>query len=151
MSFLFSIQDFDRTLNSAYGSPVLQIFVGVFGPDGAVVMFSLIIICVWHCDLFSMTSNSRMMFAFSRDGGIPRFFAHPHRLARCLPCVSPFPPLAGEGRGICRRNINGYHWFRHFLRHPDPHRTHLPNALQQQKGPFNLGRFSRPVALVASC
>lgn len=70
LSFLFSIQDFDNTLASPYGQPVLQIFVDVFGPDGAIVLFAFIIICVWNCGLFSMTSNSRMMFAFSRDHGI---------------------------------------------------------------------------------
>jgi hypothetical protein len=77
LSFLFSIQDFDRTISSNYGNPVLQIFVDVFGEDGAIVLFSLIIICVWHCGLFSLTSNSRMMFAFARDGGIVRPFAFP--------------------------------------------------------------------------
>ena len=76
MAYLFSIQNFDNTVNSAYLQPVVQIFVDVFGDDGAVVLMCLIMICVWHCGLFSMTSNSRMMFAFSRDGGIvrPPFF-----------------------------------------------------------------------------
>jgi amino acid transporter len=70
LSFLFSIQDFDNTLASPYGQPVLQIFVDIFGPDGALALFTLIIVCVWHCGLFSMTSNSRMMFGFSRDRGL---------------------------------------------------------------------------------
>lgn len=42
MAFLFSIQDFERTLTSDYGQPVLQIFVDIAGEDGALVMFSLI-------------------------------------------------------------------------------------------------------------
>ena len=70
MSFLFSIQDFEATVGSIYLQPVLQIFVDVAGEDGAIAMFTLILVCVWHCGLFSMTSNSRMMFAFARDGGI---------------------------------------------------------------------------------
>jgi amino acid transporter len=70
MAFLFSIQDFNNTVNSAYGQPVLQIFVDCFGPDGAIALFTLIIVCVWHCGLFSLTSNSRMMFGFSRDRGL---------------------------------------------------------------------------------
>ena len=76
LAFLFSIQNFDNTLNSAYGQPVLQIFVDVFGEDGAIVLFTLIILCVWHCGLFSMTSNSRMMFGFSRDGGLVSRLLH---------------------------------------------------------------------------
>lgn len=51
VSFLFSIQDFDRTLgltDDSIGQPVLQIFIDVFGTDGAVVLMSLILICVWQ-------------------------------------------------------------------------------------------------------
>jgi amino acid transporter len=83
LSFLFSIQDFDGTVTSTVGQPVLQIFIDVFGDDGAVVLMCLIMICVWHCGLFSMTSNSRMMFAFSRDGGIvsfPYFALYPRNI-----------------------------------------------------------------------
>ena len=73
LCLLFSIQNFDNTVNSTYG-PVLQIFIDVFGPDGAVVAMTLVMLCVWHCGLFSLTSNSRMMFAFSRDRALPGFF-----------------------------------------------------------------------------
>ena len=78
MAFLFSIQDFERVLDSRYGQPVLQIFVDVAGEDGALVLFSLIMVCVWHCGLFSMTSNSRMMFAFARDRGIVSLSSFSH-------------------------------------------------------------------------
>ena len=74
LSLLFSIQDFDRTVSGPVGQPVAQILIDVFGENGATVLFVLILVCVWHCGLFSMTSNSRMMFAFARDGGIPQFF-----------------------------------------------------------------------------
>ena len=43
MAFLFSIQDFDRTIDSPYGQPVLQILVDVAGEGGGLVLFSLII------------------------------------------------------------------------------------------------------------
>ncbi len=42
MAFLFSIQDFDNTIASPFGQPVRQIFVDVFGEDGALVLLSLI-------------------------------------------------------------------------------------------------------------
>jgi amino acid transporter len=42
MAFLFSIQDFDNTIASSYGQPVLQIFVDVLGEDGALVLFTVI-------------------------------------------------------------------------------------------------------------
>ncbi len=67
LCLLFSIQDFDSTIASTVGQPVLQILLDIFSEDGAIVLFTLVIICVWHCGLFSMTSNSRMMFAFSKS------------------------------------------------------------------------------------
>lgn len=71
LCLLFSVQNFDATVNSKVGQPVLQILIDVFGEDGAMVLFTLVIICVWHCGLFSLTSNSRMMFAFSKSSYIP--------------------------------------------------------------------------------
>lgn len=70
LCLLFSIQDFDRTVSTPTAQPVLQILLDVFGEDGAIALFTLVIICVWHCGLFSLTSNSRMMFAFGerREG-----------------------------------------------------------------------------------
>ena len=74
LALLFSIQDFTGTIDSPIGQPVTQILVDIFGTDGAIVLMVLIMSCVWHAGLFSMTSNSRMMFAFSRDGALPKFF-----------------------------------------------------------------------------
>jgi amino acid transporter len=78
MAFLFSIQNFANTVNPPVGQPILQILVDVFGENGAIVLFTLIMVCVWHCGLFSLTSNSRMMFAFSRDHGIVRLTYSPY-------------------------------------------------------------------------
>jgi hypothetical protein len=75
-ALLFSIQDFDATLNSEVGQPVLQIFVDVFGKTGASAAFGVIIVAVTLCGTFSVTSNSRMFYAFSRDGALPKFFNH---------------------------------------------------------------------------
>ncbi|KAI1811422.1 amino acid/polyamine transporter I [Poronia punctata] len=160
LSFLFSIQDFDRTLNTAYGQPVLQILVDVFGRDGALALFSIIIICVWHCGLFSMTSNSRMMFAFARDGGIHTFFhsvdekfRSPVRavwLAATLSFILALPSLGSEVAFAAATSIAtiglyisygipillGLIWHKQFV---------------AMKGPFDLKGMSRIVAFVATC
>jgi hypothetical protein len=46
LCLLFSIQDFQKTVSSPYG-PVVQIFIDVFGEDGAVVAMTLVMLCVW--------------------------------------------------------------------------------------------------------
>jgi amino acid transporter len=160
LSLLFSIQNFDDTINADlnYGQPVLKIFVDVFGEDGALALFSLVMICVWHCGLFSMTSNSRMMFAFARDGGIPSFFhkvddrfRSPIRtvwLAATLSFILSLPSLGSSVAFAAATSIAtiglyisyglpimiGLIWHKNFV---------------AMKGPFNLHAFSRPIAATA--
>ncbi|KAI0473302.1 amino acid/polyamine transporter I [Xylariaceae sp. FL0804] len=158
LSFLFSIQDLQATINSQYDQPVLQILVDIFGQQGALVLFSLIIICVWHCGLFSMTSNSRMMFAFARDGGISPFFhkvdarfKSPVRaiwLAATLAFILALPSLGSSVAFSAATSIAtiglyisygipillGVVWHAEFA---------------AMKGPWDLGAASRPVALIA--
>ncbi|KKA26886.1 hypothetical protein TD95_003266 [Thielaviopsis punctulata] len=155
LSFLFSIQDLDRTMNGPYGQPVLQILVDCLGEDGAVAVFSIICLCVWHCGLFSITSNSRMMYAFARDGGIPAFFNHVHDglkvpvrtiwLAVTLAFILALPSLGSSVAYAAATSIatiglyisyglpvmGGLIWHDEFIK---------------MKGPFNLRGFSRVVA-----
>ena len=88
LALLFSIQDFDTVRKAPL--PVLQILQDACGDKGGTVLMVLVMLCVWHAGLFSLvrhalvswpktdlltklrqTSNSRMMFSFARDGGIP--------------------------------------------------------------------------------
>lgn len=75
ISLLFCIQNFQDTLASPTGQPVLQIFVDVFGREGGTAAMSVIIACVTLCGTCSMTSNSRMYYAFSRVSP-PSFCRH---------------------------------------------------------------------------
>lgn len=43
LAFLFSIQDFSATLDNQYSQPVFKILVDIFGEDGALAVFSVII------------------------------------------------------------------------------------------------------------
>jgi amino acid transporter len=159
LSFLFSIQDFTFTASGGnFGQPVLQIFADACGDDGAVVLMSLVMICVWHCGLFSMTSNSRMMFAFSRDGGIPNFFhkvddkfRSPIRtvwlaafLAFCLALPSLGSSVAfGAATSIATIGL--------YISYGIPILIGLIYAREfnPRKGPFNLGMLSRPIAFIS--
>lgn len=71
LGLLFSIQDYQGTIGSATGQPVAQIFLDCVGTNGAVALMVIIIVSMFLCGTFSVTSNSRMMYAFSRDGAIP--------------------------------------------------------------------------------
>ncbi|ERT00394.1 APC amino acid permease [Sporothrix schenckii 1099-18] len=155
MAFLFSVQDFEGTITSQYGQPVLQIFVDVFGEDGALAVFSIIMICVWHCGLFSMTSNSRMMFAFARDGGIHPFFHSVDRrfqspvrtvwLAALLSFILALPSL---GSSVAFSAATSIATIGLYISYGLPILIGLiwHTSFVAIKGPFNLGIFSRPIA-----
>ena len=158
LCLLFSIQDLDNTINSPLAQPVLQILVDIFGPDGAIVLFTLLIICVWHCGLFSLTSNSRMMFAFARDAGIPTWFAHveprtqaPVRTIWLTAFLAFCLALPSLGSSVAFTAATSIATIGLYISYALPILEGLiwHKAFQAQKGPFNLGWASRPVAFVA--
>ncbi|KAF2173268.1 hypothetical protein M409DRAFT_17211 [Zasmidium cellare ATCC 36951] len=157
LCYLFSIQNFEATVDSEVGQPVLQILVDILGEDGAIVLFCLVIICVWHCGLFSLISNSRMMFAFSRDRALPQFFhsvdkrfQSPVRtiwLAAILAFILALPSL---GSSVAFAAATSIATIGLYLSYGMPILVGLLWPQNFKKGPFNLGAFSRPVALVAT-
>ncbi|KAH6612230.1 amino acid/polyamine transporter I [Chaetomium sp. MPI-SDFR-AT-0129] len=158
MALLFSVQDFERTLGSAYGQPVLQILVDVAGENGALGLFCLILVCVWHCGLFSMTSNSRMMFAFARDGGIhPYFhmvdarFRSPIRAVWLSATLSFCLGLPSLGSSVAFAAATSIATIGLYISYGIPVAIGLlcHRSFSAMKGPFNLGLLSRPVALAA--
>lgn len=156
VSLLFSIQDFQGTVNSTIGQPVVQILVDIFGNSGAIALMTLVILCVWHAGLFSMTSNSRMMFAFSRDGGLPHFFNHvdprlqsPIRtiwLAATLSFLLAVPSL---GSTVAFSAATSIATIGLYISYGIPILMGMIYPKSFQKGPFNLGFASRIIALIA--
>lgn len=55
LCLLFSIQDFETVRTSPI--PILQILVDSCGEKGGLVLMTIIMLCVWHCGLFSMVSD----------------------------------------------------------------------------------------------
>ena len=60
VALLFSIQDFDAVRNSPL--PVLKILKDACGEGGGLVLMVLIMLCVWHCGLFSLVRNPDLPF-----------------------------------------------------------------------------------------
>ncbi|OQO08580.1 hypothetical protein B0A48_06450 [Cryoendolithus antarcticus] len=156
LCLLFSIQDFDATVGSQYLQPVLQILLDIFGENGAIALFTLIIVCVWHCGLFSITSNSRMFFSFSRDRGIPHFFHHVDKrfkspirtiwLAVLLAFLLALPSL---GSSVAFAAATSIATIGLYISYGIPIMIGLIWHKNFVKGPFNLGVLSRPIAAVA--
>ena len=66
----FAIQDLHTTA-SAGGFAVKQVFLQSLGTHTAEVMLFITVMAQLYCGMSSITSASRMMYAFSRDGATP--------------------------------------------------------------------------------
>ncbi|KAH9451867.1 hypothetical protein Pst134EA_025808 [Puccinia striiformis f. sp. tritici] len=156
LAFLFSMQDFEGTLNAP--QPVFKILVDVFGGVGAQVAMSLIILCVWHCGLFSVTSNSRMMYAFARDGGLPpKIFGLVDRRFDCpintvwLSVVLAFLlALPSLGSAVALTAATSIATIGLYISYGLPILLSVIWDERFRKGPFRLHRFSMPIR-ITSC
>ncbi|KAL3830851.1 hypothetical protein ACJIZ3_019653 [Penstemon smallii] len=64
------------TDNDAGGYAIAQVFYGVFESRygngiGGIVCLGIVAVTIFLCGMSSITSNSRMVYAFSRDGAMP--------------------------------------------------------------------------------
>jgi amino acid transporter len=66
----FAIQSFTATTGAGI-FPVKQVFLDALGSDVAKVMLFITVVAQFFCGMSSITSASRMMYAFSRDRAVP--------------------------------------------------------------------------------
>jgi amino acid permease (GABA permease) len=67
----FAIQQQHYTLYTGALVPPAQIFITAIGATGAKLLLLIIIGAQLFCGMSSVTANSRMIYAFSRDGALP--------------------------------------------------------------------------------
>jgi amino acid transporter len=73
----FAIQDYANSAANAV--PPAQIFVDALGSAGGKILLLIVIGAQFFCGMSSVTANSRMIYAFSRDGALP-FSSFWHRV-----------------------------------------------------------------------
>jgi amino acid permease (GABA permease) len=66
-----SIQDYAAERTSATGLPPAQIFIDAAGRHTGEFMLLIAAVAQFFCGMASVTANSRMSYAFSRDGALP--------------------------------------------------------------------------------
>ena len=67
----FAIQHYSAEATSATGVPPAQIFIDAVGITGGKLLLLIAIGAQLFCGMSSVTANSRMIYAFSRDGALP--------------------------------------------------------------------------------
>lgn len=67
----WSIQDYDAQRTTSLGLPPAQIFIDAVGERLGTWLLFICVVAQFFCGMASVTANSRMAFAFSRDGALP--------------------------------------------------------------------------------
>ncbi|KAJ3801862.1 APC amino acid permease [Lentinula aff. detonsa] len=158
LGLLFSIQNLDNTINTATGEPVAQIFLDCVGEDGAIVLMIIVIGAMFFCGTFSVTSNSRMMYAFARDGGLPgsKFFAYvntkwksPIRTVWLACTLSFILGLPSLGSTVAFSAATSIATIGLYISYAIPIALRVIYHDDFVRGPFHLGKFSFPIAITA--
>lgn len=156
LALVYASQDWSK--ESSASVPPAQILVDAVGLTGAKLLLLFPVIALLFCGLANMTSNSRQIWAFSRDGAIPGSGLW-HRLSkRTRTPVAAVWLAAGCAlvltipgwwnntafTAIVSVNVVGL-----FTAYGIPILLRLRLGNDFEAGPWNLGAKGRPIALLA--
>ncbi|KAI8067702.1 amino acid/polyamine transporter I [Gilbertella persicaria] len=158
LAFLFCIQDFETTVATETGFPIMQIMVDSVGQAGAICLMVMLIIACWQCGFASVASNSRMIYAFSRDRAIPGSkYWHKIDTKRHSPVnavwlsvtVASLLSLPSLGNSTAFSAITSVATIGLYISYAVPIVAKLLNRKHFVRGPLHLGRFSEIVGVIA--
>jgi amino acid permease (GABA permease) len=156
LALTYSMTDYANEASA--NVPAAQIFVDALGLTTAKVLLLVVCGAIFFCGLANMTSNSRQIFAFSRDGAIPgsklwrSVSKRTHTPVKSVWFAAIGAFLLGVPslwntvafQAIVSVNVIGL-----FGSYGVPIFLRLRRGDDFVPGPWNLGRWSRPVAVVA--
>src|SRR6185295_4560528 len=145
------------TLSNA--GPPITIWIDAVGQTGGLIILLLVIGAQFYCGMSSVTANSRMIYAFSRDGAIPGskfwhrinprtrtptnsiWFAAIGAFILGLPYLFNFTAYAA----VTSIAVIGL-----YVAYIAPVFLRLRAGRKFEEGPWTLGRWSRPIGIVAT-
>jgi amino acid permease (GABA permease) len=71
VAITWSIQNYQAELHTGLGLPPAQIFIDAAGHNLGTFLLFICMVAQWFCGMASVTANSRMSYAFARDGALP--------------------------------------------------------------------------------
>ncbi|MER6206555.1 amino acid permease [Streptomyces sp. NPDC001642] len=155
---LFAMQDYTATQNTATGVPPVQIFLDVLGASGAKALLLIVIVAMLFCGNAEVAAASRMIYAFSRSRALPGWTSWrrvnsrtktPTRavwFAVVVPFVLALPALWSPAAYGAITAINAVGMIPTY---GIPVYLALRQGRTYQSGPWTLGRWRRPVGVVA--
>jgi amino acid transporter len=154
----YAIQDYDGEVGTATAVPPAQIFIDAVGDAGGKLLLLIAIGAQLFCGMSSVTANSRMIYAFSRDGALP-YSAFWHRINPRTRTPTNAIWLAAVGAFILGLpylwNSTAYFAVTSiaviglYIAYVIPSFLRLRSGEDWQRGQWHLGRWGRPVAMIA--
>ncbi|HEV3172538.1 MAG TPA: amino acid permease [Actinocrinis sp.] len=154
----FAIQNYAGEAGSATGVPPAQIFIDAVGATGGKLLLLIAIVAQLFCGMSSVTANSRMIYAFSRDGALPgsQFW---HRINKHTRTPTNAVWLAAIGAFLLGMpdlwNATAYAAVTSiaviglYIAYVIPTFLRLRLGETFERGPWHLGRWSRLIGVVA--
>ena len=154
----YAIQSYTGALDSATGVPPVQIFIDAIGRTGGELLLLIVIGAQFFCGMSSVTANSRMIYAFSRDGALPgSIFLHRINKRTRTPTNSIW--LAAVGAFILGLPylysptayfaVTSIAVIGLYVAYAIPVFLRLRAGDTFQRGPWHLGRWSKPIGWIA--
>ncbi len=153
------ISGYAHALNSSTGVPPAQIWIDAVGQTGGLIVLFLVCGAQFYCGMSSVTANSRMIYAFARDGAVPGSSIW-HRINKRTRTPTNSIWLAAVGAFILG---HPYLWspvayaavtsiavVGLYVAYVAPVTLRLLAGNRFKPGPFHLGAWSRPVGIIAT-
>jgi amino acid transporter len=154
----FAIQHYEPERLSATGAPPAQIFVDAAGSALGKLLLLIAIGAQLFCGMSSITANSRMIYAFSRDGALPGS-AFWHRVNKRTRTPTNAIWLGAAGALILGLpylwNYTAYAAVTSiaviglYIAYVLPTFLRLRQGDNFVRGPWHLGRWSKPIGIIA--
>jgi len=148
---------YQRALGSLV--PPAQIWIDAVGQTGGLAILFLVIGAQFYCGMSSVTANSRMIYAFSRDGAIPgsRFWHRINPKTRTPTNSIWFAAVGAFLLGVpylwstvAYAAVTSIAVIGLYIAYVTPVFLRLRAGSAFQPGPWQLGRWSRPIGIVAT-
>ncbi|HEX6520340.1 MAG TPA: amino acid permease [Streptosporangiaceae bacterium] len=152
----FAIQQYGSEAGSAV--PAAQVFIDALGATGGKLLLLIAIGAQLFCGMSSVTANSRMIYAFSRDGALPGSkFWHQVNPKTRTPTNAIWLAAGGAlilGLPYLWNNtayaaVTSIAVIGLYVAYVLPTFLRLRLGSRFQPGPWQLGRWSRPIGIVA--
>ena len=149
--------DSAATLSNA--GPPITIWIDAVGQTGGLIVLLLVIGAQFYCGMSSVTANSRMIYAFSRDGAVP-FSNFWHRINPRTRTPTNSIWLAAVGAfilalpylysSVAYAAVTSIAVIGLYVAYVAPVFLRVRAGSKFQEGPWTLGRWSRPIGITAT-